>query len=285
MKTDKGLNRYEIHMSDDLLSQIEEIAVSKFDAKIHHRSNKPVIKEAVISLLQLGIYAINDGVEPLKKFNSDNDTDTNRITLDEVNQLITERLKPLEDKLNLLTDNYTVSNSDETFNHTNTDTDSNQDINTNTNTDNEQEYTVRFDDTDPYVKAETVTETAKTIDNTQFETLPDNNNLELAENNEDIITPEKENDELTTDSERAKFFTLAKKHNLDSCDDKELENNLIKFLAEYTEKTVNSNNLSKYARKDKNHQVNSIFWEYFSAKKASESKTAKWQWTRIKKLN
>lgn len=99
MKTEKGLNRYEIHLNDDLLSQIEEIAVSKFEAKIHHRSGKPVIKEAVISLLELGINAINDGVEPLKKSNSDN----NSITVEQVNQLITKRLKPLEDKLNLLT--------------------------------------------------------------------------------------------------------------------------------------------------------------------------------------
>jgi len=109
MKTDKGLNRYEIHLTDDLLSQIEDIAVSKFDAKIHHRSGKPMIKEAVIALLQLGINAINDGVIPPKQFNSDNNSDSNQITLDEVNELITERLKPIEDKLNSLNYNYTYN--------------------------------------------------------------------------------------------------------------------------------------------------------------------------------
>jgi len=117
MKTDKGLNRYEIHLTDSLMSQIEQVALDKFDAKIHHRSGKPMIKEAVITLLELGIDAINDGVEPIKKSDSDNHTDINRISLDQVNQLIIERLKPLQDRLNRFTDNYTVINSDTILSH------------------------------------------------------------------------------------------------------------------------------------------------------------------------
>lgn len=127
-KTSKGLNRYEIHLSDKLMSEIEAIAISD-GAKIHHISKKPVIRDTVISLLELGIKAVYEGVELPKKPNDTNTDNNNRIDLSVLDNRIEEKLKPLYSLVSELTDKLNRI--------ANTDKDSYSDIDTDTVTEYE----------------------------------------------------------------------------------------------------------------------------------------------------
>ncbi|WPF90499.1 hypothetical protein WEU38_18185 (plasmid) [Cyanobacterium aponinum AL20118] len=127
-KTSKGLNRYEIHLSDKLMSEIESIAMME-GAKVHHISKKPIIKDTVISLLELGIKAVFEGVELPKKPNDTNTDNDNRIDLSELDNRIEEKLKPLYSLVSELTDKLNRI--------ANTDKDSYSDINTDTVTEYE----------------------------------------------------------------------------------------------------------------------------------------------------
>jgi len=98
-------------------------------------------------------------------------------------------------------------------------------------------------------------------------------------NDEGIITPENENSEVIDDSERA-FIELAKKHDLNDCDDSKLKENLITFLSEYLNRDISANNISKIASRHKHYPIDAIFWEYFQAEKVKNQ----WQWKRIKPI-
>jgi hypothetical protein len=108
----KGLNRYEIHITDKMLEEIEAIALSD-GAKVHHISKKPIIRDTVISLLELGIKAIYDGVELPKKSNENNTDNDNRIDLTVLNDRIEDKLKPLYSLISELSDKVNrIANTD-----------------------------------------------------------------------------------------------------------------------------------------------------------------------------
>jgi hypothetical protein len=111
-KTNKGLNRYEIHLTDKLMEEIEAIAISD-GAKVHHISKKPIIRDTVISLLELGIKAIYDGVELPKKSDDANTDNSNRIDLTVLDERIEDKLKPLYSLISDLSDKLNrIANTD-----------------------------------------------------------------------------------------------------------------------------------------------------------------------------
>ncbi|MGV2831745.1 hypothetical protein [Myxosarcina sp. GI1(2024)] len=53
-QTDK-VTRVDVRLPNELYKRISAIAVNHFDAKIHHRSNKPEVTPTIIRLIELGI--------------------------------------------------------------------------------------------------------------------------------------------------------------------------------------------------------------------------------------
>ena len=49
------VTRVDIRIPNHLYSQIQSIAVEHFNAKIHHRSNKPEVTSTILELIQIGI--------------------------------------------------------------------------------------------------------------------------------------------------------------------------------------------------------------------------------------
>jgi hypothetical protein len=63
------VTRVDVRIPNHLYSQIQSIATKHFNAKIHHRSNKPEVTPAILELIQIGIAhiesnlpVINEGV-------------------------------------------------------------------------------------------------------------------------------------------------------------------------------------------------------------------------------
>ena len=49
------VTRVDIRIPNHLYSRIQSIAVEHFNAKIHHRSNKPELTPTILELIQIGI--------------------------------------------------------------------------------------------------------------------------------------------------------------------------------------------------------------------------------------
>ena len=49
------VTRVDIRIPNHLYSQIQSIAIAHFNAKIHHRSNKPEVTPTILELIQIGI--------------------------------------------------------------------------------------------------------------------------------------------------------------------------------------------------------------------------------------
>ena len=85
------VTRVDIRIPNHLYNQIQSIALAHYNAKIHHRSNKPEVTPTILELIQIGIAHIESNLpvadesvtDELKKQISDLDT----------------RLKELEGKL------------------------------------------------------------------------------------------------------------------------------------------------------------------------------------------
>lgn len=67
--------RRQINLDADLLADIEQIALSHFDARIHNGSEKPVITKAINHLLRLGIKSFEADLESKLDPNLDLDSD------------------------------------------------------------------------------------------------------------------------------------------------------------------------------------------------------------------
>ena len=76
------VTRVDIRIPNHLYSQIQSIAIAHFNAKIHHRSNKPEVTPTILELIQIGIAHIESNLpvadesvtDELKKQISDLDT-------------------------------------------------------------------------------------------------------------------------------------------------------------------------------------------------------------------
>ena len=76
------VTRVDIRIPNHLYSQIQSIAIAHFNAKIHHRSNKPELTPTILELIQIGIAHIESNLpvvdesvtDELKKQISDLDT-------------------------------------------------------------------------------------------------------------------------------------------------------------------------------------------------------------------
>jgi hypothetical protein len=75
------VTRVDIRIPNHLYSQIQSIATNYFNAKIHHRSNKPELTPTILELIQIGIahiesnlpIAVESVTDDLKKQISDLD--------------------------------------------------------------------------------------------------------------------------------------------------------------------------------------------------------------------
>ena len=56
------VTRVDIRIPNHLYSQIQEIAIEHFHAKIHHRSNKPEVTPTILELIQIGIAHIESNL-------------------------------------------------------------------------------------------------------------------------------------------------------------------------------------------------------------------------------
>ena len=56
------VTRVDIRIPNHLYSQIQEIAIEYFNAKIHHRSNKPELTPTILELIQIGIAHIESNL-------------------------------------------------------------------------------------------------------------------------------------------------------------------------------------------------------------------------------
>ena len=59
--TDK-VTRVDIRIPNHLYSQIQSIAIEHFNARIHHRSNKPEVTPTILELIQIGIAHIESNL-------------------------------------------------------------------------------------------------------------------------------------------------------------------------------------------------------------------------------
>ncbi|MGL6342429.1 MAG: hypothetical protein ACRC80_25210, partial [Waterburya sp.] len=56
------VTRVDIRLPNHLYSQIQSIAINHFNAKIHHRSNKPEVSPTILELIQIGIAHIESNL-------------------------------------------------------------------------------------------------------------------------------------------------------------------------------------------------------------------------------
>ena len=81
------VTRVDIRIPNHLYSQIQEIAIAHYNAKIHHRSNKPELTPTILELIQIGIAHIEfllpvadeSVTDELKKQISDLDTRLSKV--------------------------------------------------------------------------------------------------------------------------------------------------------------------------------------------------------------
>lgn len=50
-----NITRVDIRIPNELYDEIRAIAINHFNAKIHHRSNKPEITPTILELIRIGI--------------------------------------------------------------------------------------------------------------------------------------------------------------------------------------------------------------------------------------
>ena len=56
------VTRVDIRIPNHLYSRIQAIAIAHFNAKIHHRSNKPEVTPTILELIQIGIAHIESNL-------------------------------------------------------------------------------------------------------------------------------------------------------------------------------------------------------------------------------
>ena len=56
------VTRVDIRIPNHLYSQIQSIAIAHYNAKIHHRSNKPEVTPTILELIQIGIAHIESNL-------------------------------------------------------------------------------------------------------------------------------------------------------------------------------------------------------------------------------
>lgn len=89
-KTDE-ITRVNIRIPNELYDEIQAIAISHFNAKIHHRSNKPEVTPTILELIRIGIAHLDTSLPA---------TDTS--TTEELREAIAKlntRLTEVENKL------------------------------------------------------------------------------------------------------------------------------------------------------------------------------------------
>jgi hypothetical protein len=73
----ENVTRVDVRIPNKLYDQIREIAIHHFNAKIHHRSNKPEVTPTILELIKIGIAHL-DSTLPV----------TNETVTDELRQAI-----------------------------------------------------------------------------------------------------------------------------------------------------------------------------------------------------
>ena len=118
METSRSNNSYhrqDVKIPINTYERICDIAQNKYNEPIHHRSNKPIISDTLIKLIELGIQAVDEGKEAIPINNTDNYTDT-KLIKKLIDEAVREHLENHHTSsitnTDNLTDNYTDSYTD-----------------------------------------------------------------------------------------------------------------------------------------------------------------------------
>lgn len=98
------VTRVDVRIPNELYKQIQKIAIARFKAKIHHRSNKPEISPTILELIKIGIaHFDSESIKQAIDFTSTlGDERTDETAGDELKEWIEQldsRLTAVENKL------------------------------------------------------------------------------------------------------------------------------------------------------------------------------------------
>jgi hypothetical protein len=65
-----GTTKVDLRIDESLLETVREIALSRFNAKIHHISHKPEVTETINQLIRYGIEYLDKGYQDTNRDNS-----------------------------------------------------------------------------------------------------------------------------------------------------------------------------------------------------------------------
>ena len=101
-RTDE-ITRVDVRIPNELYDEILEIATSHFNAKIHHRSNKPEVTSTILELIKIGIAHLDTSLPVAEEKN----IDKLREAIAEINTRLTE----VENQLSNIDVTTTISKS------------------------------------------------------------------------------------------------------------------------------------------------------------------------------
>lgn len=84
-RTDE-ITRVDVRIPNELYDEIQAIAINHFNAKIHHRSNRPEVTPTILELIKIGIAHLNTSLPVTDK----EETDELRQAIVELNTRLTE---------------------------------------------------------------------------------------------------------------------------------------------------------------------------------------------------
>lgn len=84
------VTRVDIRIPNHLYSQIQSIAIAHFNAKIHHRSNKPEVTPTILELIQIGIAHIESNLPVSDEVSSEKVADDLRRQIKQLDARLSE---------------------------------------------------------------------------------------------------------------------------------------------------------------------------------------------------
>jgi hypothetical protein len=109
-KRTENVTRVDVRIPNELYEEIVAIAIHHFNAKIHHRSNKPEVTPTILELIKIGIAHIESTLPVTKDVTNEKVTDELRQQI----ELLNLRLRTVENKLSSVNVTAPIAESDTT---------------------------------------------------------------------------------------------------------------------------------------------------------------------------
>ena len=91
----ENVTRVDVRLPNQVYEEISAIAIYHFNAKIHHRSNKPEVTPTILELIKIGIAHIDSTLPVTQNVTNETVTDELRQALEQLDS----RLRTVENKL------------------------------------------------------------------------------------------------------------------------------------------------------------------------------------------